>query len=144
MGWLLGLPLKLLSLLGGILMVLLRFALPVLIGVGAAMLLRRQRRGKVNEEATSWKEPEEPTFDGPVYTVDYQEVQPVCDTPDHPLPFGYKTIWMAAASQESAAGCSGPWADGMSAGPTGRRDCRRPQKRKTACSSRLAWMGLCW
>ena len=28
MGWLLGLPLKLLSLLGGILMVLLRFALP--------------------------------------------------------------------------------------------------------------------
>ena len=72
MGWLLGLPLKLLSLLGGILMVLLRFALPVLIGVGAAMLLRRQRRGKVNEEATSWKEPEEPTFDGPVYTVDYQ------------------------------------------------------------------------
>lgn len=84
MGWLLGLPLKLLSLLGGILMVLLRFALPVLIGVGAAMLLRRQRRGKVNEEATSWKEPEEPTFDGPVYTVDYQEVQPVCDTPDHP------------------------------------------------------------
>ena len=100
MGWLLGLPLKLLSLLGGILMVLLRFALPVLIGVGAAMLLRRYRRGKTNEEAASWKKPEEPTFDGPVYTVDYQEVQPVSDTPDRPLPFGYKTIWMAAASQD--------------------------------------------
>ena len=100
MGWLLGLPLKLLSLLGGILMVVLRFALPVLIGVGAAMLLRRYRRGKTEEEAASWKKPEEPTFDGPVYTVDYQEVQPVSDTPDRPLPFGYKTIWMAAASQD--------------------------------------------
>ena len=100
MGWLLGLPLKLLSLLGGILMVVLRFALPVLIGVGAAMLLRRYRRGKTDEEAVSWKKPEEPTFDGPVYTVDYQEVQPVSDTPDRPLPFGYKTIWMAAASQD--------------------------------------------
>ena len=55
MGWLLGLPLKLLSLLGGILMVVLRFALPVLIGVGAAMLLRRYRRGKTDEEAVSWK-----------------------------------------------------------------------------------------
>lgn len=100
MGWLLGLPLKLLSLLGGILMVVLRFALPVLIGVGAAMLLRRYRRGKTDEEAASWKKPEEPTFDGPVYTVDYQEVQPVSDTPDRPLPFGYKTIWMVAASQD--------------------------------------------
>ena len=35
-----------------------------------------------------------------MYTVDYQEVQPVSDTPDRPLPFGYKTIWMAAASQD--------------------------------------------
>ena len=70
MGWLLGLPLKLLSLLGGILMVVLRFALPVLIGVGAAMLLRRYRRGKPDEEAASWTKPEEPTFGGAVYTVD--------------------------------------------------------------------------
>lgn len=96
MGWLIGLPLGLFRMLLGILMVLLRVALPVLLGVGAVLLARRLRRG-----GRARQEPEqasrEPEFDGPVYTVDYEEVKEtdLSAVPDEPVSFGYQTAWMA-------------------------------------------------
>ena len=52
MGWLVGLPLGLFRLLGSILLVALRFAVPILILVAVILVVRH----------------------GPVYTVDYEEV----------------------------------------------------------------------
>ena len=56
MGWLVGLPLGLFRLLGSILLVALRFAVPILILVAED------------------EDRQEPKFHGPVYTVDYEEV----------------------------------------------------------------------
>ena len=60
MGWLIGLPL-------GILMVLVRLAVPILVIAVVIYLWRRSRRGGTSSS-------KEPDFDGPVYTVDYEEV----------------------------------------------------------------------
>ena len=71
MSLLVGLPLKLFYLL----FLLLRLALPVLVIVGVVWLLRalNGRRGGTQRSHTQQK-PKEPEFKGPVYTVDYEEV----------------------------------------------------------------------
>ena len=67
MGWLVGLPLGLFRLLGSILLVALRFAVPILILVAVILVVRHVRRGEDEDR-------QEPKFHGPVYTVDYEEV----------------------------------------------------------------------
>ena len=59
MGWLIGLPLGIFRMLLGILMVLVRLAVPILV-IAVVIFL--------------WRRSKEPDFDGPVYTVDYEEV----------------------------------------------------------------------
>ena len=60
MGWLVGLPLGLFRLLGSILLVALRFAVPILILVAVILVVRHVRRRSARYRA--------------VYTVDYEEV----------------------------------------------------------------------
>ena len=67
MGLLVGLPLKLFSILFG----LLRLAWPVLLVLLVLHVLRRRKAQAVHRESERQKEPE---FNGPVYTVDYEEV----------------------------------------------------------------------
>lgn len=77
MGLLVGLPLGIFRLLFSILMLLLRLAVPIAIIVMLVVLYRRKtgaRTGRPRRE-----KPKEPEFDGPVYTVDYEEVDE--DTP---------------------------------------------------------------
>lgn len=68
MGLLVGLPLKLLS----PLLLLLRLGWPILLLLLILFLLRRRRRRAADPSRENpHKEPE---FDGPVYTVDYEDV----------------------------------------------------------------------
>lgn len=69
MGWLIGLPLGIFRMLLGIFMILVRLAVPILVIAVVIYLWRRFRRG--GGGASQSKEPD---FDGPVYTVDYEEV----------------------------------------------------------------------
>lgn len=69
MGWLIGLPLGIFRMLLGILMVLVRLAVPILVIAVVIFLWRRSRRGGGTAQT------KEPDFDGPVYTVDYEEVK---------------------------------------------------------------------
>ena len=73
MGLLLGLPLGIFRLLFGIVMLVLRLALPIALIAVIVLLLRRSRRGG-GEPPPRREKPKEPHFDGPVYTVDYEEV----------------------------------------------------------------------
>lgn len=101
MGWLVGLPLGLFRLLGGGVLLAVRIFWPVLLGLAAAALVRRMRR-PAEKTARKERPPREPHFDGPVYTVEYQEVcqQPLSQEPDGPEPFGYKTGWLAIRCQD--------------------------------------------
>ena len=76
MGWLVGLPLGLLRLLFGFVMLALRLAVPIAIIAVAVYLLRRGRSGSSRQGQPRQEKPKEPHFDGPVYTVDYEEVPP--------------------------------------------------------------------
>lgn len=69
MGWLIGLPLGIFRMLLGIFMILVRLAVPILVIAVVIYLWRRSRRG-----GGGASQPKEPDFDGPVYTVDYEEV----------------------------------------------------------------------
>lgn len=68
MGLLVGLPLMLLRLL----FVVLRLAVPILLILLVIWLLRRRGRGGAGG---GQKPPREPKFNGPVYTVDYEDVK---------------------------------------------------------------------
>lgn len=72
MGWLVGLPLGLFRLLGGFLLLALRFAVPILLIVAVILVLRHLRKRSAQYRAED--EEREPKFHGPVYTVDYKEV----------------------------------------------------------------------
>ena len=72
MGWLLGLPLGIFRLLFGFLALALRLAVPIAVIVVIVVLYRR-KTGAHTEQPPQEK-PKEPEFDGPVYTVDYEEV----------------------------------------------------------------------
>lgn len=96
MGWLLGLPLGIFRVLAGFLMLILRFALPILVGLLVFKLFRALRGGGAPPR-------KEPQFHGPVYTADYREAEdePILSTePDAPVPFGYKTGWLAVRCQD--------------------------------------------
>lgn len=67
MGLLVGLPITLLRLL----LVLLRLALPVLLILLVIWLVQRRSRGSGKGQ----KSPSSPHFHGPVYTVDYKDVE---------------------------------------------------------------------
>ena len=75
MGWLVGLPLGLLRLLFGFVMLALRLAVPIAIIAVAVYLLRRGRSGSSRQGQPRQEKPKEPHFDGPVYTVDYEDVK---------------------------------------------------------------------
>ena len=72
MGWLLGLPLGIFRLLLGFLTLALRLAVPIVIIVVLVVLYRRKTGA--HTEQPRQEQPKEPEFDGPVYTVDYEEV----------------------------------------------------------------------
>ena len=72
MGWLVGLPLGIFRLLLGFLTLALRLAVPIALIVTLVVLYRRSK-GASAEQPRQAKS-EEPEFDGPVYTVDYEEV----------------------------------------------------------------------
>ncbi len=72
MGWLLGLPLGIFRLLFGLLMLALRLALPIAVLVVLVVLYRRKTGAHTARPRQ--EKPKEPEFDGPVYTVDYEEV----------------------------------------------------------------------
>lgn len=75
MGLLVGLPLMLLRLL----FVILRLALPILLILLVIWLVRRNSRGGGAQDGQ--KPPKEPKFNGPVYTVDYEDVKEDTDAP---------------------------------------------------------------
>ena len=71
MGLLVGLPLTLFRLLGGILLVALRFAVPILLILAVILVARRLKKTSARYRD---QDKQEPKFHGPVYTVDYKEV----------------------------------------------------------------------
>ena len=70
MGWLVGLPLGIFRLLLGFLTLALRLAVPIALVVVLVVLYRRSKGGGQPRQ----EKPREPEFKGPVYTVDYEEV----------------------------------------------------------------------
>lgn len=68
MSLLVGLPLKIFSLLFAVV----RLAWPVLLILLVLWFIRRRKQSNA---APASEAPKEPTFDGPVYTVDYEEVE---------------------------------------------------------------------
>ena len=70
MGLLVGLPLTLFRLLGGILLLALRFAVPILLIVAVILVARRLKKTSAHYRD---QDQQEPKFHGPVYTVDYKE-----------------------------------------------------------------------
>ena len=69
MGLLIGLPLRLL----GLIFALLRLALPVVVVLAVVWLWKRRREGAPTREEQEELH-ENPHFHGPVYTVDYEDV----------------------------------------------------------------------
>ena len=72
MGWLVGLPLGIFRLLLGFLTLALRLAVPIALIVALVVLYRRSKG--VSAEQPGQEKPKVPEFKGPVYTVDYREV----------------------------------------------------------------------
>ena len=72
MGWLVGLPLGIFRLLLSFLALALRLAVPIAVIVVLVVLYRRSKGASA--ERPRQAKSEEPEFDGPVYTVDYEEV----------------------------------------------------------------------
>ena len=70
MGLLVGLPLGIFRLLFALVMLVLRLAVPIAVIVVLVVLYRRSKGGGQPKQET----PREPEFKGPVYTVDYEEV----------------------------------------------------------------------
>ena len=79
MGWLLGLPLGIFRVLFSLVMLALRLAVPIVIIVVLVVLYRRKTGA--HTERPRQEKPKEPEFDGPVYTVDYEEVEEDDGTP---------------------------------------------------------------
>ena len=77
MGLLVGLPLKLFHML----FVIVRLAWPLLL-VALLLYIRHRRNGQsAKRSGENSRQPDEPTFNGPVYTVDYEEVDDTEDAP---------------------------------------------------------------
>ena len=71
MGLLVGLPLTLFRLLGSFLLLALRFAVPIVLIVAVILVVRHLKRASAHYRD---EDKQEPKFHGPVYTVDYREV----------------------------------------------------------------------
>ena len=71
MGLLVGLPLTLFRLLGSFLLLALRFAVPIVLIVAVILVVRHLKRASAHYR---YEDKQEPKFHGPVYTVDYEEV----------------------------------------------------------------------
>ena len=71
MGLLVGLPLTLFRLLGSFLLLALRFAVPIVLIVAVILVVRHLKRASAHYRDGAKREPK---FHGPVYTVDYEEV----------------------------------------------------------------------
>ena len=72
MGWLVGLPLGIFRLLLGFLALALRLAVPIALIVVLVVLYRRSKGASA--EQPGQEKSKEAEFKGPVYTVDYEEV----------------------------------------------------------------------
>ena len=72
MGLLVGLPLGIFRLLFTLVMLALRLAVPIAIIVVLVVLYRRSKGVQTGQPKR--EKPKEPEFKGPVYTVDYEEV----------------------------------------------------------------------
>ena len=72
MGWLVGLPLGIFRLLLSLVMLALRLAVPIAVIVVLVVLYRRSKGASA--EQPGQEKSKEPEFKGPVYTVDYEEV----------------------------------------------------------------------
>ena len=70
MGLLVGLPLKIFYLL----FVVLRLALPVIVLLAVFFILRSLYRRRTGQAKPHREDRTEPKFGGPVYTVDYEEI----------------------------------------------------------------------
>ena len=70
MGWLIGLPLGLFRMLVWAVMLLVRLVVPILVIVLVIWLLRRRKSRRVEDTPS-----DVPEFLGPVYTVDYEDVE---------------------------------------------------------------------
>ena len=73
MGWLVGLPLGIFRLLFALVLLALRLAVPIAVLVVIIILVRRSRSGRPPRQ-DGQQQSKEPHFDGPVYTVDYEDV----------------------------------------------------------------------
>ncbi len=78
---LIGLPLTLFRLLAGFVLLAFRLAVPILILVVIVLYLRSRRRS--NPPPGTEDRSGDPHFDGPVYTVDYEDVPPEEEPDDH-------------------------------------------------------------
>ena len=72
MSLLVGLPLTLFRLLGSVLLLALRFAVPILMIVAVFLVVRHLKKTSARYREEDGER--EPKFRGPVYTVDYKEV----------------------------------------------------------------------
>ena len=72
MGLLVGLPMGIFRLLFSLIMLALRLAVPIAVIVVLVMLYRRSRGARAEQPRR--QKNQEPEFRGPVYTVDYEEV----------------------------------------------------------------------
>ncbi len=71
---LIGLPLAIFRLVFTFLMVAIRLIVPIAVIVVIILLLRRYRRPADGTEPSRQRQEQPPHFDGPVYTVDYEDV----------------------------------------------------------------------
>ena len=71
MGWLVGLPLGIFRILFAVVLLAVRFAVPLLV---LFLLWRAYKRYRAAGQGWQ-KPPKEPEFDGPVYEVDYKIVE---------------------------------------------------------------------
>ena len=71
MSLMVGLPLTLFRLLGSFLLMALRFAVPILLIAAVILVARRLKKTSARYRD---EDRQEPKFHGPVYTVDYKEV----------------------------------------------------------------------
>ena len=72
MGWLVGLPLGIFRIVFALIMLAVRLAVPLALVALTVLLVRRSRSGGASGARND--PPKEPEFRGPVYTVDYEEV----------------------------------------------------------------------
>ena len=75
MGWLVGLPLGIFRIVFTLIMLAVRLAVPLALVALTVVLVRRSRSGRSGGASGARNDPpKEPEFRGPVYTVDYEEV----------------------------------------------------------------------